>query len=196
LDGFASQPLEADSSPHEYSQLAPDPPGEELHWLRDVLKSEPLQHTAPKNHATPESVALKAALFQIHDFLDESHQLSQSIEGEGKHLDGDYWHAIMHRREPDDSNAKYWFRRAGRHPVFETLAHAAEKVFNECNSPEAGSWQETVCPSGTWDPFGFVDMCSYCRRSSDKPLESAAREIQFIEMLMLLEQTYLDAKAG
>src|SRR5262245_3674168 len=40
-----------------------------------------------------------AGLWLAHDFLDESHAISQEIETP----DGSYWHAIMHRREPD-----YW----------------------------------------------------------------------------------------
>ena len=54
-----------------------------------------------------------SALWLRNDFLDESHQISQSIET----ATGSYWHGIMHRREPDFSNAKYWFRRVGSHPI-------------------------------------------------------------------------------
>src|SRR5262245_3188989 len=46
-----------------------------------------------------------SALWLWHDFLDESHQISQDIDT----VSGSYWHAIMHRREPDYGNAKYWF---------------------------------------------------------------------------------------
>src|SRR5687768_10504407 len=51
--------------------------------------------------------ACLAGLWLYHDFLDESHTLSQCIDTPS----GSYWHAIMHRREGDFANSKYWFRR-------------------------------------------------------------------------------------
>src|SRR5262249_8470521 len=44
-----------------------------------------------------------AGLWLYHDFLEESHTLSQEIHS----TTGSYWHGLMHRREPDYSNAKY-----------------------------------------------------------------------------------------
>ena len=38
-----------------------------------------------------------AGLWLLHDFLDESHSLSQEVDT----TTGSYWHGIMHRREPD-----------------------------------------------------------------------------------------------
>ena len=44
-----------------------------------------------------------SALWLWHDFLDESHAISQEIET----TDGSFWHAIMHRREPDYGNRSH-----------------------------------------------------------------------------------------
>src|SRR5437763_1193147 len=41
-----------------------------------------------------------SALWLHHDFLDQSHGLSQEIET----VEGSFWHGIMHRREPDAGN--------------------------------------------------------------------------------------------
>ena len=45
--------------------------------------------------------ACAAGLWLRFDFLDESHRISQEDEGAP---DRDFWHAVMHRREPDASN--------------------------------------------------------------------------------------------
>src|SRR6185295_3279275 len=47
----------------------------------------------------------RAGLWLLQDFLDESHAISQDIDTR----EGSFWHAIMHRREPDASNSKYWW---------------------------------------------------------------------------------------
>jgi len=50
-----------------------------------------------------------SGVWLMHDFLDESHTISQGIATSS----GSFWHGIMHRREGDFSNAKYWFRKVG-----------------------------------------------------------------------------------
>jgi len=69
-------------------------------------------------------------LWLLHNFLHDSHDISQSIHSP----EGSWWHAIMHRTEGDFSNAKYWYRRAGEHEAFDQI--------------ESG-----------FAPFSFVDQC-------------------------------------
>jgi hypothetical protein len=169
------------------------PSGTSRGWLLQQIQALRPQDLVPEASSPPDAVALQAGLLQLHDALDASHSLSQGIEGRGRHQAGDYWHGIMHRREPDDSNAKYWFRQLGAHPVFDELASAADAILTRCESPDAARWRERLGTPSSWDAFAFVDLCSRCRRSADGGLETAVRRIQLVEMLLLLIQTWRDA---
>lgn len=57
--------------------------------------------------------SLQSALWLYVDDLNRSHEISQTIESPI----GSLWHGIMHRREGDFWNSKYWFRKAGNTPA-------------------------------------------------------------------------------
>lgn len=105
--------------------------------------------------------ACKAGLWLLHDFLDESHSISQADHS----AEGSFWHAIMHRREPDPSNSKYWWRRVGPHPVLKQLRDAGVGF----TSAEA-----------------FVDECERVR-GSGSPDEDRAKQIQLLEWKLLFD---------
>jgi len=123
-----------------------------------------------------------AGLLQMVDALDESHEFSQSAGS----LNGDYWHGIMHRREPDYSNSKYWYRRVGDHAIFEELAEQACSILSRNHDPECESWITRLVPQGGWDPFAFVDLCQSASRGQSESLKQSAQQIQWAEMLLLM----------
>lgn len=182
------QHVESETPRTDWPRLRPANPGRTRRWLADGVDA--MSFTGVKSE--PDAAALRAGFLQINDFLDHSHEYSQSVQGEGTNAAGDYWHAIMHRREPDYSNAKYWFRRVGPHVIFGDLA-AAVTVLLEANPGIAGEWGARLLPSGEWDPFAFVDLCESRPRGEDDALSQFAQRVQWIEMLLLLQQTHADA---
>jgi hypothetical protein len=56
------------------------------------------------------SLALQALWHDAHEQWDEAHDLAQ----EAGDRDGAWVHAYLHRKEGDETNAAYWYQRAGR----------------------------------------------------------------------------------
>ena len=65
---------------------------------------------------------LTCGLLVWNDDIPAAHPIAQEIDN----TDGNYWHAIIHRRQGDYWNAKYWFRQIGNHPVQAELASLPE----------------------------------------------------------------------
>ncbi len=165
--------------------VAPNWPPRNRGWLAEHLRA--FRPDSSTDGGSPnDPVALHAGLWLVHDFLDESHKLSQSIEGRGADRNGDYWHGIMHRREPDWSNSKYWFRRVGDHPIFLDLAVIAGQLLSASSLPDADRWGRQLGTSSSWDPFAFVDLCQAAARDNSSEQASLARRIQWAEILLLL----------
>ena len=110
--------------------------------------------------AATASPLLRAGLYVYFDYWKEAHETAQDIETP----DGSYWHAIVHRQEPDAGNASYWFRQVGTHPIFPALRTAATE-FGLPASP-------------AWDPFAFIEYCA----TGDANL---ARQTQLAEWQLL-----------
>jgi hypothetical protein len=145
--------------------LGPGEPNPDTH---DVLASFRAEDLFPAVRDRDAARACICGLWLFHDFLDESHAISQDLHA----WYGSYWHGIMHRREPDPDNAMYWFRRVDTNPVFEALA---------------GDAAELGLPvRGKWDPFAFVDRCEQ-ERGTGSDGEMLCRRVQLREMQLLFD---------
>jgi len=144
--------------------VAPLGPGKPDESVRAELTA---LNDASFGHVTdPEMAACcRSGLWLAFNFLDESHRISQDHETST----GNFWHAIMHRREPDPSNSKYWWRRVGAHPVFDQLRERAASLDYTYTTPEA-----------------FVDFCEK-GRDTGSAHEELAKRVQLAEWQLLFE---------
>ena len=121
-----------------------------------------------------ESELIQSAALLWHDHLNESHNFSQNISC----ADGSFLHGIMHRREPDYSNAKYWFNRAGTHPAY-------PKISNQVKQLVAGTSLENLAGI-KWDAAAMVDAVSSVRVGTDEYM--ILQQVQRVEFEFLLER--------
>ena len=83
---------------------------------------------------------VRAGLFYYHNALEDSHK--QAAKGAGDIAA--YWHGMVHRREGDFENARYWMRRAGEQPVFQEM------------QARASDGAPHMARQSNWDPFLFT----------------------------------------
>jgi hypothetical protein len=139
----------------------------------DVCVSDParkLIREAGAERLFPRSRAPEAAMGGLYLYFGcwkEAHETAQEIATP----EGCYWHALVHRQEPDAGNAGFWFRRTGRHAVFPALREAALEI--------------GIDPGPEWEPQTFVQLCEKARRSPGSELERQAREVQRAEWQLL-----------
>ena len=116
----------------------------------------------------------RAGLLLLNDDLDAAHNIVQNIPT----ATGSYWHAIIHRREGDFSNARYWWHQTGTHPVF-------DEVFDLVLHKVADfSFLDDLRNTHAWDPIAFTNRC---QRPASEDEVVLLEEIQVIEMGTLLQ---------
>lgn len=130
---------------------------------------------------------LRSALWLLFDYMTESHELSQNIPTPS----GSYWHGILHRREPDPSNAKYWMARIGEHPICPELLQDALEITGAAG-PAGAPLLASLQKMKSWDSAWFVDRCN---APSDAQTTQVLLDIQRREWLLLFDYNYKKAFA-
>jgi len=151
------------------ADLGPGTPEPEVHV--ELRRFDPRTDLGQDATDPDAARACHAGLWLYFDYLDESHTISQDLNTP----DGSFWHAVMHRREPDAGNSKYWWRHVGPHPVLDRLV--------------------VQCPALGYDytnPFDFVDFCERVRGTLTAD-EELARRVQLVEWQLLFNHCAIKA---
>lgn len=132
---------------------------------------------------------LEAGILLLWDHLDESHQISQTMEGQGTPRTADYWHGIMHRREPDAGNAAWWFRRVGSHPALKVLGAGLISWMQQLGaSPNMLTQAKQLLRADrSLDPFSLIEMSTRALSRPGQDEEQTVRMVQYLEMISLLQ---------
>jgi hypothetical protein len=122
---------------------------------------------------------VRGGLLYALDAIDEAHKVFQDSPGDL----GSYWHGIMHRREGDFDNARYWFRRAGVLPVFGEMHRLASEH------------SEVMARQSNWDPYLFTGECERTRFGETESLKELAA-LQRLEFEVLFDYCWRQSEVG
>ncbi|HET9217889.1 MAG TPA: hypothetical protein VFR18_12975 [Terriglobia bacterium] len=114
--------------------------------------------------------------------LDDLDGCSEFFQNTANDLVG-YWHGMKHRREADFDNARYWFRRTGTLPFFDTLHSRVSGISTD------------AAKQFSWDPYLFTGACEQHRFGDDSEVRDLAR-LQRAEFDVVFDYTWRQAKVG
>ena len=122
--------------------------------------------------------AVVSGLLIWNDCEEESHVLAQGLNT----AEGSYFHAIIHRREPDIWNSNYWFKRSGNHPVFRLMFDFVQQNVSEKLGAKLLSNKE-------WDPE-LVNTIIGEAQTNGNISDDELTAIQHAELLFLIAHSY------
>ena len=151
-------------------------PTEPLEWqLSDEFRSlDDAAVTGGRPISNPQQFTLiRGAILYALDELDAAHRIFQDDHSSV----GSYWHGMMHRREGDFDNARYWFRRCGQLPEYGDMQAAV------------GNASPNMARQNNWDPYLFTGLCEQVR-FGDGDLLAECRALQRAEFDVLLASAW------
>ena len=128
----------------------------------------------------PQAFAVvRGGLLYALDDLDACHEFFQNTAND---LVG-YWHGMMHRRKADFENTRYWFRRSGSLPFFDTLHRRAAEISTD------------AAKQFSWDPYLFTGECEQHRFGAESDVSELLR-LQKAEFDVVFDYSWRQAKVG
>lgn len=141
---------------------------------------------APAAADEPDDVA-RAVVLMVAGADEAAHEVAQSREGTTLY---DHAHAIMHRREADFGNARYWARRISRSPVFHTMGEgvtaAIESVRSQCPALQDEVADQFATLAAAYDPLAFLEIVERAWQADSDSLRVLCQAVQFEEMVRLV----------
>lgn len=127
------------------------------------------------------------ALFRVLNEEDDAgHQIAQRHEGMPVF---DTIHAVIHRRECDFGNARYWARQIETQPFFGRLARlvAGSKPIIAAGDAAGKKAAATVesARANDWSPLAFVAVYEEAARGGDAAMERFCRVVTHLELSLL-----------
>ncbi len=148
-------------------------------WRR-IREADDTELAGGKSIGDPELFALvRGGVNYALDDLDGCHAFFQDAPGDL----AAYWHGMMHRREGDFDNARYWFRRAGQMPFFGALHGKAAPL------------SDVVARQLSWDPYLFTGQCEQARFGAVELSDELAK-LQRAEFDVVFDYTWRQAKVS
>ncbi|HET6251797.1 MAG TPA: hypothetical protein VFE47_29195 [Tepidisphaeraceae bacterium] len=138
--------------------------------LADVKPEQLLTVPVKSRH---DASAMLGGLWLRHDALHECHEIVQDLIGPT----GSFWHAIMHRREGDFSNAKYWYARCADHRAFRLVSALARDVIGR----EVTDKSLLQIAGAEYNPDALVDLVAELQDKPQDPRLEAAVQLQRME---------------
>ncbi len=128
---------------------------------------------------------VESALWLVVGELDRSHSVSQNDSS----AEGSFWHGIMHRREGDYSNAKYWFNRAGEIDAISLMTDSMALEIELIDDSRDGK---------RFSPTKFVDeVKAEASRISTNAIgdqtEAKLKKISFYELISVFDWCFVAA---
>lgn len=154
--------------------------------VRDLLLNTPVEELFHPEKINDRNCckSVVSGLLIWNDCEDDAHALAQNIHT----AEGSYFHAIVHRREPDIWNSGYWFNRTGEHPVFAL-------VYDYVASSSPDDIKKIIISKNTWQPEVFNTLVDDAQKNGNTD-DEVLTEIQHAELLFLIAHSYRHSIGG